>query len=172
VSSGRATRRLAVVLAVVSALAFVAPSAQAQGKVDKITFTVTLTSQQTVLEQVGRGGTKTYGWNQLTGTASTGSGDVGVTLLGNVSYVDGSGPFYGFLTLEFASLSTLGLTLNGKAAKQADGSTKLTSKLQVIDGNAAFTGATGSGSFTGSRAAALGSPIVIKVTVNVRGVST
>jgi hypothetical protein len=45
-------------------------------------------------------------------------------LLGNVSYVDGSGPFYGFLTLEFASLSTLGMTLDGKAAKRSDGSTK------------------------------------------------
>ena len=89
-----------------------------------------------------------------------------------MSYVDGSGPFFGFLTLKFASLSTLGMTVNGKAAKQADGSTKLTSKLKVIDGSAAFTGATGTGSFAGSRAAALGSPIVIKITVNVRGVST
>jgi hypothetical protein len=172
VSAGRATRRLAAALVVVSALAFVAPAAQAKEKVDKITFTVTLTSQQTVLEQVGRGGTKTYGWNQLTGTASTDSGDVGVTLLGNVSYVDGSGPFYGFLTLKFASQSTLGLTLNGKAVKQPDGDTLLTSKLKVIDGNAAFTGVSGTGRFTGSRAAALGSPIVIKVTVNVRGLST
>jgi len=41
----------------------------------------------------------------------------------------------------------------------------------VIGGNAAFTGATGNGSFTGTRAAALGSPIVIKIPIKVRGIN-
>ena len=39
----------------------------------RIRFTATLDSQQRVLEQVGRGGVKTYGWNELAGTASTDS---------------------------------------------------------------------------------------------------
>jgi len=52
-----------------------------------------------------------------------------------------------------------------------DGTTALKSKLRILGGNAAFTGATGKGSFTGARAAELGSPIVIKVTVKVHGIS-
>ena len=65
-----------------------------------------------MLEQVGRGGVKTYGWNELTGTVSTATpGDVQIQLLGNVDYVNGSGPFFGFVTLKFVPLSTLGLPI-------------------------------------------------------------
>lgn len=126
---------------------------------------------QSILEQVGRGGEITYGWNQLTGTASTQSGDVQVTILGNVEYRNGSGPFFGFVTLEFASLSTLGLRIEGTAKKLDDGTTNLTAKLRVVGGNAAFTGATGKGTFKGSRQAEVGSPIVITFDLRVKGIS-
>jgi hypothetical protein len=166
-------RRSGFVAVVIAALVLsvAAPAVAKSNGVTKISFTVTLSSQQKILEQVGRGGAITYGWNELTGTASTPSGDVHVQLLGNVEYTNGSGPFFGFLTLKFASLSTLGLHLEGHATLGKDGATALKSKLRVIGGNAAFTGATGNGSFTGTRAAALGSPIVIKVTIKVRGIS-
>jgi hypothetical protein len=160
----------AVVIAAL-VLSVAAPATAKSNGVTKISFTVTLTSQQKILEQVGRGGAITYGWNELTGTASTPSGDVHVTLLGNVEYTNGSGPFFGLLTLKFASLSTLGLHLEGHATLRKDGTTALKSKLRILGGNAAFTGATGKGSFTGERAAALGSPIVIKVTIEVHGIS-
>jgi hypothetical protein len=137
-----------------------------------IRFTVALNSQQTILEQVGRGGRQTYGWNQLTGSASTPSGNVDVQILGNVQYTNGSGPFFGFLTLKFASLSTLGLRIvDGRATLQPDGTTALKSKLKVIGGNAAMTGAKGSGSFTGARRSELGGAIEITITVRVRGIS-
>jgi hypothetical protein len=58
--------------------------------------------------------------------------------------------------------------VEGRAAKQTDGTTKLKAALKVIDGEAAFTRATGVGSFTGSRAAALGGPIVITIKAKVR----
>ncbi|HEY5164335.1 MAG TPA: hypothetical protein VIJ44_00145, partial [Acidimicrobiia bacterium] len=118
--------------------------------------------------QVGKGGGITYGWNQLTGSTDTPSGKTDVELLGNVDYLNGSGRFFGFVTLKFASLSTLGFVMEGRAAKQAGGSTKLKAALKVIDGNAAFTGARGAGSFTGTRAAALGSPIEITIKAKVR----
>jgi hypothetical protein len=166
-------RRSGFVAVVIAALVLsvAAPAVAKSNGVTKISFTVTLSSQQKILEQVGRGGAITYGWNELMGTASTPSGDVHVTLLGNVEYTNGSGPFFGFMTLKFASLSTLGLHLEGHATLGKDDATALKSKLRVIGGNAAFTGATGNGSFTGTRAAALGSPIVIKVTIKVRGIS-
>jgi hypothetical protein len=172
--SSVATVRRAAVLAVVtllaaSAVGFTSGGAGAQGDVQKSTITVQLTSNQTVLEEVGRGGDTTYGWNLLTGEAGTDSGDVSVTLLGNVEYTDGQGPFFGFLTLKYASLSTLGLRIvTGEATKQPDGSTDFTAKLKVIDGTAAMTGAKGGGSFTGSRAAALGSPIEITIKLRLR----
>lgn len=171
-SGARVLIRLVVLTAVVVALT--AGSAAAQGaKPTTISFTVTLGSQQTILEQVGRGGDQTYGWNQLTGSASTASGNVDVQLLGNVQYTKGSGPFFGFLTMKFASLSTLGLRIvNGRATLQSDGTTALKSKLKVIGGNAAMTGAKGSGSFTGERRAELGGAIEIKITVRVRGIDS
>jgi hypothetical protein len=133
-------------------------------------FTVTLTSQQTVLEQVGNGGDITYGWNRLTGTASSASGDIGVTLLGNVVYTNGEGPFFGFMTLKFASLSTVGLRLEGQATKGSDGVTDLAAKMKVIGGNAALTGAKGTGSFTGSRRDDLGGAVELQVTIKLRGI--
>ncbi len=133
-------------------------------------FTVTLTSQQTVLEQVGVGGDTSYGWNQLSGTASNASGDIGVTLLGNVVYTNGEGPFFGFMTLQFASLSTVGLRLEGQAAKGSDGLTDLAAKMKVIGGNAALTGAKGTGSFAGGRRDDLGGAVQLQVTIRLRGV--
>jgi hypothetical protein len=160
-----APRSTAFLVALVMLLVtvFGASAVAQKDDVTTITFEVAMTSSQTVLEQVGRGGDTTYGWNLLTGEAATDSGDVSVTLLGNVQYVDGSGPFFGFMTLKFASLSTLGLRIQGTATKRSDGSTALKSKLKVIDGTAAMTGAKGGGSFTGSRDAAVGSPIEITV---------
>jgi hypothetical protein len=142
--------------------------AQSSGQTSSIDVTVTLTSKQTVLTQVGKGGDITYGWNQLTGSADQPAGKTDVELLGNVDYLNGSGRFFGFMTMKFASLSTLGFLVEGRATKQANGSTKLKAALNVIEGNAAFTGAKGAGSFTGTRAAALGSPIEITIKAKLR----
>src|SRR5262249_34467253 len=93
--------------------------------VTKITLRVSLTSVQRNVEMVGRGGEITYGFNRLEGTTTTASGTVGVQILGNVEYTKGSGPFFGFLTLKFASLSTLGLRIEGTATFRKDGTTAL-----------------------------------------------
>jgi hypothetical protein len=168
----RVLRRLSVALAgalllTCSGVAGVA-GAQNSGQISSIDVTVTLTSKQTALTLVGKGGDITYGWNQLTGSADTPSGKTDVELLGNVDYLNGSGRFFGFVTMKFASLSTVGFLMEGRATKQADGSTKLKATLKVIEGNAAFTGAKGAGSFTGTRAAALGSPIDITIQAKLR----
>jgi hypothetical protein len=164
------TRALAGCLIVASVLALgAAPVAAAGDDPTRIRFGVTLTSQQRILEEVGRGGDTIYGWNELTGTAATSSGDVQVQMLGNVEYVDGSGEFFGFLTLEFASLSTLGLRMDGEASLRDDGSTDLQAKLRVVGGNAAMTGVTGKGKIVGERPEELGGAIVITVTLRLRG---
>jgi hypothetical protein len=168
------TRTGTLLTATVLLVALVLPAAgaSAQGREStRIRFRVSLTSQYQVLEQVGRGGARTYGWNQLQGSASTPSGDVDVTILGNVDYVRNEGPFFGFLTVKFASMSTLGLRMRGEASLRSDGTTDLEARLGVVGGNAAMTGAKGSGRFTGERRAELGSPIEITVTLNLRGIT-
>jgi hypothetical protein len=145
------------------------PGSAGSDEPTRISFDVTLTSQQRILEEVGRGGDTTYGWNELTGTAATSSGDVQVQMLGNVEYLEGSGEFFGFLTVRFASLSTLGLRMDGEATQRDDGSTGLKAKLRVIGGNAAMTGVTGKGRITGERREELGGAIEITVTLRLRG---
>jgi hypothetical protein len=168
-------RKLALVLfaAVVGLTALVASPAAAEsrgtGKVRTTRFTVTLTSQQTVLHQAGTDGEVTYGWNQLTGTATSDSGDVHVEMLGNVQYVDGQGPIFGSVTLTFASQSVVGFRMKGDAAKDSSGTTNFTGTLKVLGGTAALNQAKGGGRFTGSRSAALGSPVVLEFTIKLRG---
>jgi hypothetical protein len=170
------TRFALVALAAVVVAAMTArpaTAAPAGSTTTRIEFTATLDSQQRVLEQVGRGGVKTYGWNELTGTASTDSGDVQIQLLGNVDYVNGSGQFFGFVTMKFASLSTLGLRIvDGRARVRGDGSTALRSRLRVIGGNAAMTGAKGTGTMTGERREELGTAIELTFDLRVRGISS
>lgn len=163
-----------VVLALAAGPAAAAPASRDASRNTTSTqttrFTVTLTSQQTVLEKLGAGGEITYGWNQLTGTAPSASGDIGVTLLGNVEYTNGVGPFFGFMTLKFASLSTVGTRLTGKATKDSNGVTHFNAKMRIIGGNAALIGAKGTGSFTGTRRDDLGGVVELDVTLKMRGV--
>jgi hypothetical protein len=166
---GRILRILSSCLAVAIVVGGAAPVVAGDDDVTRIKFDVTLTSQQTALHEVGGGGDTTYGWNELTGAAETSSGEVHVQMLGNVEYVDGSGDFFGFVTLEFASLSMLGLRMNGEATVRDDGSTALAAKLRVIGGNAAMTGVTGKGKFTGERPQELGGAIEITISLRLRG---
>jgi len=138
-------------------------------RVQTTEFHVTLTSEGSTLQQVGKSGEITYGWNHLTGTAASDSGDIKVDMLGNVQYTEGSGPFFGFVTLRFASLSDVAFRMRGRAALQSDGSTDLKAKLRVIGGNGALIGVKGGGEFTGTRAAAVGSPIELDFTIRLRG---
>jgi hypothetical protein len=167
----RASRALAALLlvalpGVVTAL----PAGAKPSKVQTTKFHVSLTSQATTLFQVGRGGNITYGWVHLAGTATSDSGDIGVDLLGNVQYTNGVGANFGFVTLHFASLSDVGFRFEGKATKGSEGVTDFSAKMKVIGGNAALTGVKGTGSFTGSRAGELGSPVELDVVIRLRGI--
>jgi len=124
-----------------------------------ITLTADLTSQGTQLHTVGPDASQTYGWNRLTGTAADASGPIDVELLGSVMYTRGSGPFSGLLTFTFADGSVLGAQVQGVATRGADGVTQIASTLGVINGTGRYEGATGAGTFTGSRDAALGQPV-------------
>jgi quercetin dioxygenase-like cupin family protein len=72
-------------------------------------ITADLESQSRTLHTVGADSSVTYGWNLLVGTATVDDQPVNVEMLGNVSYVKGSGPIFGFVTFSFADGSTHGV---------------------------------------------------------------
>ncbi len=131
-----------------------------------------LESQSRNLHTVGADGSVTYGWNQLVGTASVDGEPVGVEMLGNVDYVQGSGPLFGFVTFSFADGSTLGAQFEGTATGTANGDeTSFATTLGVIGGTGRYVSATGAGTFTGTRKAALGTAVAATFDLTVAGAS-
>ena len=129
-----------------------------------------LESQSRNLHTVGADGSGTYGWNQLVGTATVDGQPVGVELLGNVSYVKGSGPIFGFVTYAFADGSTLGVQFQGAATATASGDeTTFAATLGVLGGTGRYASATGTGIFTGSRQAALGTTVASTFDLTIAG---
>jgi hypothetical protein len=130
-----------------------------------------LDSQSRTLRTVGGDGSVTYGWNQLVGTATVDSEAVGVEMLGNVSYVTGSGPIFGFVTYTFADGSTLGVQFQGAATAGSGGDeTTFAATLGVLGGTGRYAMATGTGIFRGSRRAALGTTVASTFDLTLGGV--
>ena len=131
-----------------------------------------LESQSRTLHTVGADGSATYGWNQLVGTATVDGQPVGVELLGNVNYVKGSGPIFGFVTCTFADGSTLGVQFQGSATATENGDqTTFAATLGVLGGTGRYASATGTGIFTGSRQAALGTTVASTFDLTIAGAS-
>ena len=152
----------AVVLEITALLQTGAPLATPAGTGatgTQLELTADLTSQNKNLHTVGATNEDTYGWNDLAGTATSNGQPVAVELQGNVDYTLGAGPFTGFLTFTFADGSVLALRMQGSATTTSDGSTNFQATMSVIGGTGAYTSATGSGTFTGSRQGSLGTTV-------------
>lgn len=139
-----------------------------------VSWDVALTSAQRIIRQVGPASTLNYGWNELVGPTTVDGAPAQVQMLGNVDYENGTGPFFGFVTLEFATGDVLALRMDGQATQSpgAQGSTdsSFQAELTVIGGSGAYVGATGGrGTFTGSRSAELGGQVTGSMTVTVAG---
>jgi hypothetical protein len=134
--------------------------------------TADLESQSRTLHTVGADGSMTYGWNQLVGTATVDGQPVGVELLGNVNYVKGTGPIFGFVTFTFADGSTLGAQFQGTATfPSVSEVTNFAATLGVIGGTGRYASATGTGIFTGSRDASLGTTVKATFDLTIAGAS-
>ncbi len=128
-----------------------------------------LESQSRTLHTMGADDSVVYGWNQLVGVSS-GEAPVAVELLGNVSYLRGSGPIFGFVTFTFADGSTLGMQMQGAATLGAEGgTTTFAATLGVLGGTGRYASATGTGTFIGSRDAALGTTVGATFDLTIRG---
>lgn len=124
-----------------------------------------LTSQANELYTVGPDGRRVFGWNLLTGPATFQGEPVQVRLQGSVEYLDGNGPFGGFLRIVAEDGSQIALQLNGQATK-AD--------ITTFDGRMDFIGASGryadlvaGGTFSGTREAEVGAPVKATVDLTV-----
>ena len=156
-------RRLALALApalVVTALIGASPAQSATTSKD-LTFKAELMSAGTVLETLP--GDITYGWNDLRGPTRWGKQDATLRFLASVNYVSGTGPFGGPVTITRADGTRLALSVSGWATSPSDqagtANTTLRGTVTVIGGSGRYAGATGTGTVTGYRKAALGSPI-------------
>jgi quercetin dioxygenase-like cupin family protein len=130
-----------------------------------------LESQTRTLSMVGANGSEVYGWNQLAGNDAA-DGNVGVVMLANVNYENGSGPFFGFVTFTFADGSTLAVRMQGTAtAAPAGSATAFAATLGVIGGTGRYLSAKGTGTFTGSRTAALGTTVSATFNLTLTGAS-
>ncbi len=133
-------------------------------------LTADLDSQSRTLHTAGADDSVVYGWNQLVGTATLDGAPVGVEMLGNVSYVQGSGPIFGFVTYTFSDGSTVGVQMEGAATASADGSsTAFAATLGVVGGTGRYVAAKGTGTFTGSRQASLGTTVAATFDLTIAG---
>lgn len=132
-----------------------------------VVYSVDATSQGTNLKQLN-GGTAVSGTNRLTGTATLNGETVDVEILANVAYHNGSDPFFGFIDVTLPDDSILSMHMEGTASRDAAGVTAFEADLAVVGGTGVYENATGKGTFTGSRSAALGSPVHLDVRANVQ----
>jgi len=146
------------------------------GPVDgtELTWEVSLTSAQRILRQVGPDGAFNYGWNELVGPTTVDGSPAVVQMLGNVDYNLGTGPFFGFVTLEFSPENVLAFRMDGQASQPPGAGNSADSSFQaeltLIGGSGTYAAASGGrGTFTGSRSAELGGEVVGTMTVNVTG---
>jgi hypothetical protein len=141
----------------------------ANQKSKKITISATITSVDNNLFDLP-GGIR-YGWNHLQGPTTWGSSAAALDVLGDLRYTNGSGPFNLYVTMTRADGVILAVHIAGKSVAKIDaqgGTTaKFTGTVKVIGGNASYEGATGTGTMTGSRAAALGSPVKLNLKMDV-----
>ncbi len=138
---------------------------------DATTVKVELFSAASTLYTVGPEEDVQYGQNRLEGATDLFGGPAKVELLGNVQYRSGTGPFYGFLTLSWADGSSLGFNVTGQAGKKASGVTDLSATMGFIGGTGRYVRANAVAKFEGTRDGKVGAPIVVELTVQVKGAS-
>lgn len=131
-------------------------------------FPVRLTSAGSSLTELPGG--VTYGWNDLRGPTTWGARSASLRFQGSVDYVDGTGPFGGFVTVTRSDGTALALTVTGYAIASAKGTpsrTKFRGTVAVIGGSGPYAGARGTGTVSGFRKSALGSPAKLAFAVTV-----
>lgn len=135
---------------------------------EEMAWTADITSVDQALFTVNEEDETVYGWNRLAGEAEIDGETVEVDMLGTVDYVNGSGPFGGFVTLTFPDGTLLSLRQDGEAQAATDTSdAELGADLTVIGGTGRFLDASGDGEWTGYRDETLGGAVRMEVELDI-----
>jgi len=109
------------------------------------------------LRNVGLDNSVRYGFFRIAGTDSSGPMTVQVNALGTLGYRMGSGPFAGFLVLDYGGGNVLYSRYEGHTTQLSVDSTRILGRLDVIGGTGTFDGAQGEGKVRARRGGPVGS---------------
>jgi hypothetical protein len=109
------------------------------------------------LRNVGFDNSVRYGLFRIAGTDASGPTTVQVNALGTLNYRMGSGPFAGFLVLDYGAGHVLYSRYEGHTTQLSLDSTRIVGRLDVIGGTGMFDGAQGEGQVRARRGGPVGS---------------
>jgi hypothetical protein len=117
---------------------------------------------------VGPDGSVRYGIGRVTGDAELDGRPVDVASEFTIRYVDGSGPFSGWLTITDEQGGELGFAYEGYTVRDEAGS-RIEGVLEVTGGSGAFIDVTGTGRMTASRSGPVGTATRYELTLELAG---
>jgi hypothetical protein len=112
-------------------------------------------------------GQEEFGVGRLASIVDIDGGQVTFEVLVSLEYIDGSGPFTGFISLFWPNGDAVACRYEGVVVRDEAGDSRWNSILHVIDGSGSLTGATGVGTVSGFRSAALGSSVKYTVDLTI-----
>jgi hypothetical protein len=113
-------------------------------------------------------GQEQFGVGRLASLVDVDGEQVTFEVLVALEYIDGSGPFTGFLSLYWPNGDAVACRYAGVVVRDDAGDSRWRSILHVIDGSGSLTGATGVGMVSGFRSAALGSSVEYTVDLTIQ----
>jgi len=116
-------------------------------------------------------GDKQFGVGRLASIVDIGGEKVTFEVLVSLEYTDGSGLFSGFVSLFWPNGDAVACLYDGIVVRDKAGDSRWNSKIRVIDGRGSLKGATGNGTVSGFRSAALGSSVKYTVDLTIRRTS-
>jgi len=145
-------------------------SGVAQGHGGDLAVDVVLTGdpQDQRLRNVGPAESIRYGLFRIAGTDVSGPQPVQVMALGTLGYRLGSGPFTGFLVLDFGNDDVLYCRYQGHTTQLSAESTRILGRLDVIAGTGALAGAQGRGQVRARRGGVVGGTQVTSIRLRLR----
>jgi len=112
-------------------------------------------------------GQEQFGVGRLASIVDIEGEQVTFEVLVSLEYTDGSGPFTGFLSLFWPNGDAVVCHYEAVVVRDDDGNSRWSSILHVIDGSGSLTNATGVGTVSGFRSAALGGSVEYTVELTI-----
>ncbi len=147
-----------------SGVAAAPPSVARRLQVSFVTNTGAAEPGDTTFYTVGQ---EQFGVGRLASLVDVNGEQVTFEVLVSLEYFDGSGPFTGFISLFWPNGDSVVCRYQGDAVRDDVGDSRWRSIVHVIDGSGSLTGATGGGTVSGFRSAALGGSVEYSVDLTI-----